>query len=71
MVFSVQILGRLRIFLAKHGLVALVLGTAALAGCGQKGPLFLPQPPKLAAPAIPAQPNSAAPAPLAPASATP
>ncbi|MGV8803890.1 MAG: LPS translocon maturation chaperone LptM [Polaromonas sp.] len=46
MVFSVQILGRLRAASAHHGLAALLLCTAALSGCGQKGPLFLPVPPK-------------------------
>ncbi|WP_371132493.1 lipoprotein [Polaromonas sp.] len=69
-----QILGRLRAFVSRHGLVAIVVGAAALAGCGQKGPLFLPAPPKApnaaAAPAanpgtpaavvIPAPPASAA-----------
>ncbi len=29
-------------------MLALLLGTAALSGCGQKGPLFLPVPPKVA-----------------------
>ena len=50
MVFSVQILGRLRAAGVRHGLVmsmlALLLGTAVLSGCGQKGPLFLAVPPK-------------------------
>ena len=49
MVFSLQILGRLRASVGSHGLVAFVVGVAALTGCGQKGPLFLPLPPKLAA----------------------
>ncbi|WP_081430474.1 LPS translocon maturation chaperone LptM [Polaromonas sp. JS666] len=69
-----QILGRLRAFVSRHGLVAVVVGAAALAGCGQKGPLFLPAPPKVsnaaalpsgdpgapAAGVIPAPPASAA-----------
>ncbi|MGA8785149.1 MAG: lipoprotein [Polaromonas sp.] len=46
MVFSLQILGRLHAVIRKHGLVAVVVGAAALAGCGQKGPLFFPVPPK-------------------------
>jgi predicted small lipoprotein YifL len=75
MIFSVQILGRLRAVVARHGLAALVLGAAALAGCGQKGPLFLPVPPK-APPAslISTNPPGATPAaaatPAAPASAS-
>ncbi|MFC5521288.1 LPS translocon maturation chaperone LptM [Polaromonas jejuensis] len=69
MVFSLQILGRLRPVALRHGLVAVVVGAAALAGCGQKGPLFLPVPPKVPAalatttPAAP--PAVAAPAPPA------
>lgn len=59
----------------RQGLVALVLGAAALAGCGQKGPLFLPVPPKVPdssqlRPSIP-ETGPAVIAPAAPASATP
>ena len=42
MVFSLRILG----------LLAALLGVAALSGCGQKGPLFLPVPSKVAQPAL-------------------
>ncbi|MGH8806126.1 MAG: LPS translocon maturation chaperone LptM [Polaromonas sp.] len=52
MVSLLQILGRLHAFVFRHGLAAVVVGAAALAGCGQKGPLFLPVPPKV--PAAPA-----------------
>jgi len=68
-----QILGRLRAFVSRHGLVAVVVGAAALAGCGQKGPLFLPPPPKspTAAATTAVNPGAAATAvvPAAPASA--
>ena len=47
MVFSLRILGRLHALRRRHGLAALVIGAAVLAGCGQKGPLFLPVPPKV------------------------
>ena len=60
MIFSVRILGRLQAVALRHGLAAVVVGAAALAGCGQKGPLFLPVPPKV----LPA-PLSASPAPPA------
>jgi len=66
MVSLLQILGGVHAFVFRHGLVAVVVGTAVLAGCGQKGPLFLPVPPKLPAAAAPA----AVPAPAAPASAS-
>ena len=56
MVFSLRILGRLAAVVSRLGFVALVAGTAALSGCGQKGPLFLPVPPK-ALPAV-TLPNS-------------
>jgi len=67
MVSSHRILGRLALVFFGPGLVAALLGAAALAGCGQKGPLFLPVPPVLpasnpvAAPAVsvPASPASA------------
>ncbi|HAL39663.1 MAG TPA: hypothetical protein DCP03_16780 [Polaromonas sp.] len=69
MVFSVQILGRLHAFALRHGLVAVVVGAAALAGCGQKGPLFLPVPPKVPPASIPTHVNPAtAPAVAVPAS---
>ncbi|WP_341907410.1 lipoprotein [Polaromonas sp. YR568] len=61
MLFSAQILGLLRLQTRRHGLAAFVVGALALAGCGQKGPLFLPTPPKApAAASLPAP--SAAPA---------
>ncbi|HEX5286810.1 MAG TPA: lipoprotein [Polaromonas sp.] len=65
MVFSVQILGRLQAAVFRYGLAAVVVGAAALAGCGQKGPLFLPVPPI----APPATPTAAPPAAAAPAAA--
>ncbi|MBH2020050.1 LPS translocon maturation chaperone LptM [Polaromonas sp.] len=46
MVFSPRILGRLYAVVCRHGFVAAVAGAAALSGCGQKGPLFLPVPPQ-------------------------
>ncbi len=74
MIFPVQILGRLYAAVSRHGLAAVVLGAAALAGCGQTGPLFLPVPPKVP-PAPPVStglpavsPAVAAPAPAASAS---
>jgi len=70
MVFSIQILGRLHALTRRYGLVALMAGAATLAGCGQKGPLFLPVPPVVPAAAI--SPNvNPAPAPASPASAPP
>jgi len=45
MVLSSQILGRLRAGVQSHGCVAVLAGAMMLAGCGQKGPLFLPLPP--------------------------
>ncbi|MEO6015861.1 MAG: lipoprotein [Polaromonas sp.] len=53
---SSQILGRLRAMALRHGLVAIVVGSA-LTGCGQKGPLFIP--------VIPALPTAVAPNPTA------
>jgi|GEM_PF-886891 len=47
MVSSAQILGRRRNPALRYGLAAIVAGTALLAGCGQKGPLYLPVPPKV------------------------
>ncbi|MDQ3058103.1 MAG: lipoprotein [Pseudomonadota bacterium] len=44
----------------RHGLFAALLGAAALAGCGQKGPLFLPVPPQVPVNATPAAPAPAA-----------
>ena len=54
--------------------IALAVFTAALAGCGQKGPLFLPVPP-IAPPLVVRQPSpsptpAAVMAPTAPSSAT-
>ncbi|WP_309678526.1 LPS translocon maturation chaperone LptM [Polaromonas sp.] len=67
-----QILGRIRACSPRHGLVTATLGAAALAACGQKGPLFLPVPPQLpvSAPATAPAPVAAAPtSPASPASA--
>jgi len=47
MVSSVQILGRGRNPTFRYGLAAIVAGAVLLAGCGQKGPLYLPVPPKV------------------------
>ncbi|CAN7578770.1 LPS translocon maturation chaperone LptM [Polaromonas sp. LjRoot131] len=47
MVSSVQILGRARNPGFRHGLAAIVAASALLAGCGQKGALYLPVPPKV------------------------
>jgi predicted small lipoprotein YifL len=58
MVSSAQILGRDRNPAFRHGLVAVVVGATLLAGCGQKGPLYHPMPPK-----IPGVTSSAPPAP--------
>jgi len=73
MVFSHRILGRLSALAGWHGLVAAVVGVAALAGCGQKGPLFLPVPPQVPPPLAtspsPAQAPPAAMVPTPPASA--
>ncbi|MBK5207559.1 MAG: lipoprotein [Polaromonas sp.] len=68
MIFPAQILGRLHAFVRSHGLAAVVVGAAALAGCGQKGPLLLPVPPKMP-PAPLTTSTTAVPAPAAPASA--
>ena len=56
MVFPLRILGRLQASRRRRGLTALVVGAAALAGCGQKGPLFLSVPPKVT-PAMVVLPN--------------
>ncbi|MFS2033593.1 LPS translocon maturation chaperone LptM [Polaromonas sp. CT11-55] len=82
MVSSAQILGRRRNPALRYGLAAIVAGAALLAGCGQKGPLYLPVPPKVpgvtarTAPAatprsttLPAAPEDAAVVPALPASA--
>jgi predicted small lipoprotein YifL len=53
MVSSVQILGRTRNPGFRHGLAAIVAAAALLAGCGQKGALYLPVPPKVPAAALP------------------
>ncbi|WP_411877437.1 LPS translocon maturation chaperone LptM [Polaromonas sp. YR568] len=54
MVSSAQILGRVRNPALRYGLAAIVAGTALLAGCGQKGPLYFPVPPRIpGAPALP------------------
>jgi predicted small lipoprotein YifL len=66
MVSSAQILGRVRNPAFRHGLAAIVVGAALLAGCGQKGPLYLPVPPKVPAAATPTTP-AAPPAVVAPA----
>ncbi|MBT9476926.1 lipoprotein [Polaromonas sp.] len=76
MVFSIQILGRLHALTRRHGLVVLVAGAATLAGCGQKGPLFLPVPPVVPAAATATAtpvttPANPAPTPASPASAPP
>ncbi|WP_412103183.1 LPS translocon maturation chaperone LptM [Polaromonas sp. SM01] len=45
-----QILGCRRVLSWGHGLCTLILavaGAASLSACGQKGPLFLPPPPKV------------------------
>ncbi|MES2912099.1 MAG: lipoprotein [Pseudomonadota bacterium] len=42
MVSSPQILGSAQSTSSRHGLVLAALALCALAGCGQKGPLFLP-----------------------------
>jgi len=69
MVSSVQILGRRRNPAFRHGLAAVVVGAVLLAGCGQKGPLYLPVPPKVPAPpALSTQPATSLPE--APAAAT-
>jgi predicted small lipoprotein YifL len=51
----------------RHGLSAslLLFGAGLLAGCGQKGPLFLPKPVAPAPPASTAAPASSVPAPAA------
>ncbi|MFC6282629.1 MULTISPECIES: LPS translocon maturation chaperone LptM [Polaromonas] len=68
MVFSFQILGRQPSASWRHGLAFAVLGLSGLAGCGQKGPLFLP-PPVKPVPAVSA-PQPAVVAPALPASAS-
>jgi predicted small lipoprotein YifL len=49
MVSSAQILGRRRNPAFRHGLALIVVCTTLLTGCGQKGPLYLPVPPKVPA----------------------
>ncbi|MES2189301.1 MAG: lipoprotein [Pseudomonadota bacterium] len=68
MVFSSQILGLKQSTSSRHGLALTVLALSALAGCGQKGPLFLPpgQTPSVTNISLP---QSAVVAPLSPASA--
>ncbi|WP_457279738.1 LPS translocon maturation chaperone LptM [Polaromonas sp. P5_D5] len=66
MVSSAQILGRIRASASRYGLAAIVVGVALLAGCGQKGALYLPVPPKVPATATTAPPAAA---PATPASA--
>jgi len=70
MVSSVQILGRSRNPAFRHGLAAIVVGATLLTGCGQKGPLYLPVPPRVpaAAPALSTPPATTLPE--APAAAT-
>jgi len=68
MVFSHRILGRLAALASKHGFAVVFTSAAALSGCGQKGPLFLPVVPQ--APPLKMSPNLLpAPAVSAPASA--
>ncbi|MEO7886160.1 MAG: lipoprotein [Polaromonas sp.] len=64
MVSSPQILGRIPPSGSRYSLAAIVVGMALLAGCGQKGALYLPVPPK-----VPATATTPAAAPVAPASA--
>ncbi|MES2509671.1 MAG: lipoprotein [Pseudomonadota bacterium] len=52
MVFSSQILGLVQSTSSRHGLATVVIALSALAGCGQKGPLYYGVPPVVqAAPA--------------------
>jgi predicted small lipoprotein YifL len=62
MVFSIRILGRLFVMRMRHGFLPAVLGAAALAACGQKGPLFIPVPPQAPVASVPAATPPAAPA---------
>jgi predicted small lipoprotein YifL len=66
MVSSVQILGRVRNPAFRYGLAAIVACTALLAGCGQKGPLYFPVPPRVpgaaALPSLTAPPTTTLPA---------
>ncbi|NMM08232.1 lipoprotein [Polaromonas sp.] len=66
MVSSHRILGRVHAASLRQGLVAAVMSAAALAGCGQKGPLFLPVPPVLPAPTTTAPISAPIPAPSSP-----
>ncbi|MBW8720419.1 MAG: lipoprotein [Polaromonas sp.] len=70
MVSSVQILGRVRNPALRYGLAAIVVGVSLLAGCGQKGPLYLPVPPKIPGVAAPAPSTPATTLPEAPPAAT-
>jgi len=64
MVFSLQILGVPTAVSSTHGLAALVVASALMAGCGQKGPLFIATPPTIApASSFITSPTSAASAP--------
>ena len=66
MVFSPQILGPLQTTTPTHGLAALVVASALMTGCGQKGPLFIATPPAApAAAAVNPAPAVTAPAPAA------
>jgi len=71
MVFSLRILGRLAPLVRRPAPALLLAGAALLAGCGQKGPLFLPVPPRalppvattpgaIQTPTVPTAPASAA-----------
>jgi predicted small lipoprotein YifL len=63
MVSSAQILGRVRNPAFRQGLAAIVASAALLAGCGQKGALYLPVPPKVPAlPTLTAPPATTLPA---------
>ncbi|MCJ7798683.1 MAG: lipoprotein [Polaromonas sp.] len=59
MVSLIQILGRLHARIRRYGFVSILAGAATLAGCGQKGPLFLPVLPVVPATATPTTINPA------------
>ncbi|MCZ8255959.1 MAG: lipoprotein [Polaromonas sp.] len=71
MVSSAQILGRVRHPAFRHGLAAIVVGATLLAGCGQKGPLYHPVPPKIPGVTPPAPPAPYTALPEAPPAAAP